>query len=237
MPNHWHLVVRPGMNEALGRWLGWVGVNSADASYQGAVALLNNLKAEKSWPVAQIAQMHAAEAAYKAALEGVTQAQARVSDLRAGAAAEQIAAGEAQVGVAEAQVLAIQAELKKLTVAAPSDGVVLERTVYTGELAAPGVTLLTLADLDKVSLVVYIPEAKLNAVRLGQKVNVQVDSFPNQTFEGEVVRIADQAEFIPDRVQAYEERVALVFAVKIRLLNSEHLLKPGMPADVPLEPK
>jgi HlyD family secretion protein len=216
-------------------WLGWVGVNSAEASYQGAVALLNNLKAEKNWPVAQLAQMHAAEAAYNAALAGVDQAQARLTDLRAGATAEQIAAGEAQVAVAEAQVAAIQARLKKLTLTAPAAGVVLARTVYTGELAAPGAPLFTLADLDAVSLVVYVPETKLNLVRLGQKMQVQVDSFPQRVFEGEVVRIADQAEFIPDKVQAYEERVALVFAVKIHLLNPEHLLKPGMPADAPLE--
>ena len=105
----------------------------------------------------------------------------------------------------------------------------------TDELAAPGATLLTLADLDHVSLVVYVPEAKLSAVQVGQKVTIRVDSFPNRSFPGEVVHIADQADFIPDRVQAQEDRVALVFAVKISLANPDHLLKPGMPADMPLE--
>ena len=218
-------------------WLGWIGVNAADASYQGAQTLLDNLKAEKNWPVAQIAQLHAAEAAYQASLGAVAQAQARLDDLRAGATVEQIAAGEAQVLVAQAQVAAVEAQIKKLTIYAPVTGVVQERTVYTGELAAPGATLLTLADLDHLSLVVYVPETRLNAVRVGQAVKVQVDSFPQRTFAGEIVRIADQADFIPDRAQANEERVTLVFAVKIHLLNPEHLLKPGMPADVRLEQK
>ncbi len=215
-------------------WRAWAGVNGADASYQGAAALLGNLQAEKNWPVAQVAQMHAAESAYQAATAAVTQAQARLDDLRAGATAQQIAAAAAQVAVAEAEASAIQARIDKLTVTAPSDGVILERAVYTGEMAAPGATLMTLADLDAVSLVVYVPEAQLNTVRLGQTVAVRTDSFPGQAFEGQIVRIADQADFIPDKVQTSEERVSLVFAVKIHLPNADRLLKPGMAADVTL---
>ena len=216
-------------------WLGWVGVNAADANYQGTVSLLNNLKAERNWPVAQIEQMHSAQAAYQASLAQVAQAQARLDDLRAGATAEQIGTAAAQVRVAEAQVSAAEAKITKLTIAAPINGVVLERTVYTDELAAPGATLITLADLDKVSLVVYVPEARLSAVHVGQKVTVQVDSFPERSFPGEIVYIADKADYVPDRVQTAEDRVALVFAVKISLANPGHLLKPGMPADMPLE--
>ena len=217
-------------------WLGWVGVNAADASYQGALKLLNDLQAEKKRPVAQIQQMHSAQAAYQASLAQVTQAQARLDDLRAGATTEQIKTAEAQVQVTQAQVSAAKTKISKLTITAPITGVVLERTVYTDELAATGATLVTLADLDKVSLVVYVPEARLNAVSVGQKVSVQVDSFPNRSFPGEIVYIANEADYIPDRVQSAEDRVALVYAVKISLANPEHLLKPGMPADMPLEP-
>ena len=81
-----------------------------------------------------------------------------------------------------------------------------------------------------------VPEARLRAVSVGQKVSVQVDSFPNKSFPGEIVYIASEADYIPDRVQSAEDRVALVYAVKISLANSEHLLKPGMPADMPLGP-
>jgi HlyD family secretion protein len=225
-------------NPYLNQWWGaWAGVNGADASYQGASALLSDLQAEKKWPVAQVAQMHAAEAGYHSAEAAVTQAQARLDDLRAGATAEQIAAAAAQVSVAQADVAAVQAHLNKLTITAPSDGVILQRAVYTGEVAAPGATLMTLADLEAVSLVVYVPEAQLNTVRVGQTVAVRTDSFPGQTFDGQVVRIADQAEFIPDKVQTSEERVALVYAVKIHLSNSGRRLKPGMAADVALAAK
>jgi HlyD family secretion protein len=236
LQKRWGSKINLGGNPLLNQWwLGWVGVNAADANYQGTVTLLNNLKAEKNWPVAQIAQMHAAESAYQASLSAVAQAKSRLNDLRAGATAEQIAAADAQVQVALASVSGVEAKIKKLTITAPADGVVMERTVYTDELAAPGATLITLANLDKVSLVVYVPETKLSAVQVGQKVTVQVDSFPNRSFPGEIVHIADQADFIPDKVQTSEDRVALVFAVKVSLANPEHLLKPGMPADMPLE--
>jgi len=157
-----------------------------------------------------------------------------LNDLRAGATVEQIGAAEAQVRVAEAQVSATEAKMKKLTIMAPITGVVLERTVYTNELAAPSATLVTLADLDKLSLVVYVPENKLNEVQVGQKVSVQVDSFPGRSFAGVIVNIADKADYIPDRVLSPEDRVSLVFAVKVSLANPGHLLKPGMPADMPL---
>ena len=215
-------------------WRSWVGVNAADATYKGALTLVSALQAQKNNPVDQVAQMHAAEAAYQASLAAVSQAQARLNDLEAGATEAQINAAAAQVTVAQAQVAADQTDLQKLTIVAPANGLVLDRTVYTGEVAAPGATLLTVADLDNVSLVVYLPETKLNLVHLGQGVDVRVDSFPGRAFSGQVVHIADQADFIPDKVQSYEDRIALVFAVKISLPNAGHLLKPGMPADVTL---
>jgi HlyD family secretion protein len=218
-------------------WRSWVGLNAADATYQGALSLVNTLQAQRNNPVDQVAQMHAADAAYHASLAAVSQAQARLKDVQAGATVEQVNAAAAQVAVAEAQAAADQTDLQKLTIVAPANGLVLQRTVYTGEVAAPGATLLTLADLDSVSLVVYLPESKLNLARLGQAVDVHVDSFPNRAFSGQVVHIADQADFIPDKVQSTEDRIALVFAVKISLPNAGHLLKPGMPADVTLGSK
>ena len=89
----------------------------------------------------------------------------------------------------------------------------------------------TLANLDVVELTVYIAASQFNRIHLNQPVSVSVDSFPGQTFGGTVVYIADEAEFTPRSVQTREERVNLVYAVKIRLENPEHALKPGMPAD------
>ncbi len=116
----------------------------------------------------------------------------------------------------------------------PVSGVVVERLLQVGELAAPGAPLFTLADLDEVTLKVYVPEADLGKVAVGQAVQVTVDAY-DETFTGQVSTIASQAEFTPSNVQTQAERVHMVFAVKIRLANPDHLLKPGMPADAVFE--
>ena len=91
--------------------------------------------------------------------------------------------------------------------------------------------MLTLGDLDEVTLTVYVPEDQLGRVRLGQSVDVRVDTFPDRVFQGQVVAIAHEAEFTPRNVQTQEERVNMVFAVDVSIPNPDHLLKPGVPAD------
>jgi len=80
-------------------------------------------------------------------------------------------------------------------------------------------------------LTVYVPENKLGQVRVGQRVEVRVDSFPERLFSGRVVAIAHEAEFTPRNVQTQEERVNMVFAVDVRIPNPDHALKAGIPAD------
>jgi multidrug efflux pump subunit AcrA (membrane-fusion protein) len=212
-------------------WQAWIGVNAAGAAYDGAQTSLGKLQAQRRASTAQVAQVDAADSAYNAAGAAVTQARARLADLQAGATAEQIAVAEAQVRVANAGVLAAQARLKKLALVAPSAGRVIAHNLKAGELAAPGATILTLANLDSLSLIVYVPANQLGLVRLNANIPVQVDGFPNRAFGGEVLHIADSAEFVPSNVQSTEDRASLVFAVKVRLANPDHALKPGMPAD------
>jgi HlyD family secretion protein len=95
----------------------------------------------------------------------------------------------------------------------------------------PSVTLLTLADLTKVTLTVYVPEPDIDTVSNGQKVTVFVDTFPDRPFSGYITYVSDEAEFTPKNIQTKEERVNMVFAVKIGLENEDQRLKPGMPAD------
>jgi multidrug resistance efflux pump len=158
-------------------------------------------------------------------------AQAQLDGLRAGASDEEIAAVEAQVQQAQARLDSAQVLLDKLTLLAPVGGRVLEVSIQVGELAAPGAPLATLADLDEVELTVYVPEFRLGQVQMGQDVEVRVDSFPDQVFAGRVATIASEAEFTPRNVQTDEERVNIVFAVKVVIPNPNHALKPGMPAD------
>jgi multidrug resistance efflux pump len=145
--------------------------------------------------------------------------------------AEEVVVAEALVAQAEAAGAILDAQREKMTLRSPIDGMVTSRSAHEGEVAMAGATLLTIANLDEVDLTIYIPEDELNRVYLGQEVGVQVDSFPGQVFTGSVSYISQQAEFTPKNVQTEKERVNMVFAVRVRLPNPEHLLKPGMPAD------
>ncbi len=118
------------------------------------------------------------------------------------------------------------------TITSPINGVVLERTIEVGENAAPGGTLVVVADLSTLNVTVYVPENRYGQVALGQTYPVKVDSFPGEVFTGKVSHIANKAEFTPRNVQTVEGRETTVFAITLDLDSSGGKLKPGMPADV-----
>lgn len=206
-------------------------LTQAQAELDGARAYLNALLRMRSNPLALQAQLHAAEAQYRQAEAQVAAAQAALDELEAGPTPEEVALAEAQVRQAEAAVRLVDAQIAQLTLTAPMDGFVATRSAQVGETAQAGLPLLTIANLDEVTLVIYIPENRIGQVRLGQEVEVRVDSFPDRVFPGHVASIAGEAEFTPRNVQTQEERVNLVFAVKVRIPNPDHALKAGMPAD------
>ncbi len=208
----------------------------AQAELEGARRYLNALLAIRANPLELEAQLHAAEMQCDLAEAQVAAAQATLDELEAGPTAEEVAIAEAQVRQAEAAVRIVDAEVAWLTLIAPMDGIVTSRSAQVGETATAGMPLLTVANLDEVKLVIYVPETRVGQVSLGQEVEVQVDSFPGRVFVGEVANIAGEAEFTPRNVQTQEERVNLVFAVKVRIPNPGHLLKPGLPADATLQP-
>ncbi len=150
--------------------------------------------------------------------------------------AEAVAVAQAKVAQAEAARAQIDATLEKLKIKSPIDGTVTVQSIHAGEVAQPGAPLFTVADLGRLKLVVYVPTGQIGQVRLGQGVDVTVDAYPGRAFPGEVVRVADQAEFTPKNVQTQEERVKTVFAVEISLDNADGSLKAGMPADAVLKP-
>lgn len=206
-------------------------LDAAKANKSGAQETVAALEALRDNPIALASQVHSAEARFQVAAAGVGVAAARLDELTAGAMPEEVWVAQAQVTQAEAAFSALQAQIDKMALFAPIEGVVTSRSAHAGEAAIAGATLLTLANLDEVTLTIYVPEDRLNQVYLGQGVEVQVDSFPGRVFTGTVSYISQQAEFTPRNVQTQEERVNMVFAVKVRLQNPEHLLKPGMPAD------
>lgn len=159
-------------------------------------------------------------------------AKAQLAVAQADPSPEQLALAQAQVDTARATLPVIQAQLDRLVLVAPMDGVVLSQHVEPGEFVMPGTPLMTLARLDELTITVYVPEDRYGTIRLGQVAQVRVDSFPGQVFEAVVQRIADQAEFTPRNVQTEQGRRTTVFAVKLTVENPEGRLKPGMPADV-----
>jgi HlyD family secretion protein len=209
----------------------WEAVAMAQAARDGAQAALEDLLAIKENPQELDTQVDVAKAQYERAEAAVQAAQAQLRALEAGATQEQIAVVEAQVKQAKAAADLLRVQLDKMTLTAPTSGLVLERTVHRGEMAAAGATLMTIANLDEVTLTIYIPEDQIGKVKVGQSVEVSVDSFPGKVFGGRVNYIASEAEFTPKNVQTQKERVNMVFAVKVKIPNPEHKLKPGMPAD------
>ncbi|MDW8068200.1 MAG: efflux RND transporter periplasmic adaptor subunit [Anaerolineae bacterium] len=212
-------------------WQAWAGVNAAGAAYDGAQEALDLLYQIQKNPQALRAQVDAAEAQYRAAEAAVAQAQAVLDGLEAGPTPEEIAALEAQVRQAEAQLESARTVLAKLTLTAPVGGQVVEVVGHAGEIASPGITLIALADLEQVTLTVYVPANRLGQVWVGQPVEVKVDSFPDRVFTGRVATIATEAEFTPRNIQTADERANMVFAVKVVIPNPDRALKPGMPAD------
>lgn len=175
-------------------------------------------------------QLELARTQYRTALEGVAAARARLDLLLAGAREETIQAARAQVEQARGALESAKAMTEHLTIKAPLSGRVILKVAEQGELVTPGMPVVRIANLDTVWLKVYVPEPNMR-VKLGDRAEVVVDAYPDKRFEGRVTEIADKPEFTPRNVQTKEERVKLVFGVKITLANPRGELKPGMPAD------
>jgi HlyD family secretion protein len=162
----------------------------------------------------------------------MAQAQFDAANTRTEAARAQAAAAQAQVNITQAALDALDVQIGKLTITAPTDGVVLTRIIQPGEFVAPGAVLLVLGRTDEKTITVYIPEDSYGLLSLGQSALLSVDSFPGVTFDATVIHIADQAEFTPRNVQTVEGRKNTVFAIKLRVSDPDDRLKAGMPADV-----
>ena len=156
--------------------------------------------------------------------------------LEAGPRPERVEAQAAQVAAAEAGIQVVDAVLSFATITAPFDGVVTVRHREPGETAPPGAPVLTLMNPDDRWVRIYVREDRIGRVALGQRATITSDSYPDRTYDGRVTFIASEAEFTPKNVQTPEERVKLVYAVKVQVVGDPGFeLKPGMPADVRLD--
>ena len=154
-----------------------------------------------------------------------------LNKLRRLARPEEIQAAEARLAQARAGADLLAKTIADCAVTAPAGGVVTHKAVEAGEMVTPGATIVTLAALDSVFVMIYVTETELGRVRLGDAAEVRIDGFPDRPFAGRITYISPEAEFTPKNVQTKEDRVKLVFGVKVEIANPEGLLKPGLPAD------
>jgi len=177
-----------------------------------------------------------AQTALEVAQSQADQAAEQFRLVEKGPRSEQIEAQRAEVARAEAAVRTQEAALALMTARAPFGAVVTVRHREPGESLSPGAPVVTLANMADRWVRIYVPEDRVGRVRLGQTATVSSDSFKGKTYTGRVKYIASQAEFTPKNVQTAEERVKLVYKVKIQITGDPGRdLKPGMPADVTLE--
>ncbi len=160
-------------------------------------------------------------------------AQERLRKLRAGFRREEIDAARARLSGAEARIAQIEQQMKDCVITSPVSGVMTEKLVEQGELLSAGAALAIVTDLTDAWLTIYVGEPDLGRIRIGQEAEVITDDGQKRT--GKISFVSPEAEFTPKNVQTRDERVKLVFKVKINLENSDGLFKPGMPAEARIE--
>lgn len=176
-----------------------------------------------------------AQVAFDVARSQRDQAAEQFRLMEAGPRAERIEGARAAVAQADAAVRALSATLDNLTMRSPFDGLVTARHREPGEIVAPGGAVLTVTQTGDRWVRIYVPENRIGAVQIGVPAVITADTYRGREYGGRVVFIASEAEFTPKTVQTQEERVKLVYAVKVQITDdSLYQLKPGMPADVRL---
>lgn len=180
--------------------------------------------------------------AYEAALNADAEAQARIRLAQAqlalvkiGPRAEVIEQARARLASAEQNLALAKRQLEDTRLTAPMNGVVLSTPAEPGAYVNPGTPVLTIGQIDDLWLRAYVNETDIGRVKLDQKAIVRTDSHPGKEYIGRISYISDEAEFTPKSVQTHEERVKLIYRIKIALHNPLHELKPGMPADASID--
>ncbi|MGE5548438.1 MAG: HlyD family secretion protein [Solirubrobacterales bacterium] len=214
------------------------------AANESSLAAARGSVAQDEYDLAQKQRDYArAEALVKS---GAVSAQARdqaLTDARTAAAVlardralvqqamDNIRLAQASEAAARARLALDEITLAYTVLRAPFAGVISVRQAELGQLAGPGVAILTLDDLDHVWLRAYVNERDLGKVRLDQPAKVITDTYPDKVYPGRISFISPQAEFTPKTVETHAERVTLVYRIRIDIDNPTHELLPGMPAD------
>jgi HlyD family secretion protein len=153
-----------------------------------------------------------------------------------GSRVEEIAAAEAAVQSADAGKRAIERQLDELVIKAPVDGTIEAVDLRPGDLVGANTAVISVMDTSQLWVRAYVPENRM-ALKIGDPVEVSVDSIPGERFAAKITFLSRQAEFTPGNVQTPEERSKQVFRIKVTLEAGQDKLRPGMDADVWLKDK
>jgi HlyD family secretion protein len=213
-------------------------VNAAAERAQDAQRDLQRTRALREGGAVSPEALQKAETAAGIAAAQLRQAREQLALMRRGPRPETIDAARAQLEQMRAAEEAAAASLADTVIRAPHAGVVTVRHREPNEIVSPGQPVLTVMNPNDRWVRIYVPENRIGAVSLGDSAAIRSDTFPDKEYPGRVVFISPEAEFTPKSVQTAEERVRLVYAVKVRIEGDAAMeLKPGMPADVELRPR
>lgn len=150
-------------------------------------------------------------------------------------AKSQVAAAQENIMAATAAVARAEISVVECRLLAPRNAMVVSRNLEPGEVVQPGTNVLALTDVTEARTRFYLPNSQLAAAAPGRKVRVVADAYPGQTFGGTIFYVSPRAEFTPRNVQTREDRERLVYAVEVRIPNTELRLRSGMPVEVEIE--
>ena len=206
-------------------------LRSAEADQQTAAAEYDRMQRLYLQGAVSEQERDRSRTAYRTASARADMAKEQVSLVVEGPRREEIDLAAAKVEQSKQVLNLAQTRLGYAQIIAPIDGFVLSKNIEAGEYVSPGTAVVTIGEMDQVWLKAYIAETVLGKVKLGQKVAVTTDTYPNKIYNGQISFISPEAEFTPKSIQTAEERVKLVYRIKITINNASHELKPGMPAD------
>jgi HlyD family secretion protein len=206
-------------------------VSAAEAELADAESNFTRLDRLKQKEVVGAQEYITAKARYDAAQARVNETKERYSLVKEGPRKEVIEQARALTAQAKASFELAKIRLGYGTLRSSITGIVLSKNIEAGEYVVPGTPVVTVGDLVDVWLRAYINETDLGRVKQGQKVRVTTDTYPDKVYNGYVSFISSEAEFTPKNVQTREQRVKLVYRIKIDIKNPNMELKAGMPAD------
>ncbi|HEX3745780.1 MAG TPA: efflux RND transporter periplasmic adaptor subunit [Bryobacteraceae bacterium] len=199
--------------------------------WETSTAALNSAKERQNLVLAgpRIEQIDAQQAQVERVRGALKMAQANTLEMKR--REQELTTRQAEIARSRASIALIDSQLADTIAASPVDGVVLVKSADPGEVLSAGTTVVTIGDIEHPWLRGYVDESDLGRVKLGSKVRVTTDSYKGKVYDGHVSFISSEAEFTPKQIQTQQERVKLVYRIKIDLDNSSHELKSNMPAD------